>query len=193
MCEIGSKIINRHWNDVTDIVLVTICLLWTDFTLCSDAFTVGFEEVDASWVIAVSLRLFTDYYVLIIILKWCWKFWAKFLVSVLRFQGIVILFEKLSWKFGFPLGLFAYLSGNMLIIEDLCNGRQKFLSNQNEELSTMALQNDGQVIAAASCQNSRKKSESLISIWNLSTCSCDKVSDFFRLAKICYEKILKNH
>ena len=116
------------------------------------------------------------YYLLI---KWCW---AIFLVFVVSFQGIVILFEKRSWKYDFPLGLFAYLSGNMLIIEDLCNGRQKFLSNQNEELSTMALQNDGQVIAVASCQNSRKKFESLISIWNLSTCSCDKVSNWKKFA-----------
>jgi len=69
-------------------------------------------------------------------------------------------------------GFFAYLCGCMIVIEDLYNGKQNILSNQSEELSTLALQYDGQMLAVASTVN---KTFASISIWNVTTYKCDKV------------------
>ncbi|XP_065066075.1 WD repeat-containing protein 90-like [Rhopilema esculentum] len=70
-------------------------------------------------------------------------------------------------------GLFAYSCGCMVIVEDLTSGKQKHLRYHVEDISTMAVQNDGQVIASASAAGpSSKKSQ--ICVWEVSTGLCRK-------------------
>ena len=62
----------------------------------------------------------------------------------------------------------------MVIVEDLTSGKQKHLRYHVEDISTMAIQNDGQVIASASAAGpSSKKSQ--ICVWEVSTGLCRKV------------------
>lgn len=70
-------------------------------------------------------------------------------------------------------GLFVYTTGCILIIEDLNTGKQKHLTGHTEEISTIALQNDCQVLASAS--GSFGISPSQICIWDLQQHHCKKV------------------
>ena len=77
--------------------------------------------------------------------------------------------------FVFYLGLFAYTLGCMVVIEDLNSGKQFHLHNHTEEIATVTLQHDGQVLASGGSLNPSTKF-GRICIWELSTGSCSKVS-----------------
>ncbi|XP_069124737.1 WD repeat-containing protein 90-like isoform X4 [Argopecten irradians] len=70
-------------------------------------------------------------------------------------------------------GLFAYTCGCMVVVEDLNTGEQRHLTGHVEEISTMALQNDCQILASAS--GSFGLSASQICLWNLQEMTCHKV------------------
>ncbi|XP_046861047.1 WD repeat-containing protein 90-like [Xenia sp. Carnegie-2017] len=64
-------------------------------------------------------------------------------------------------------GLFVYTSGCIVIIEDLHDGKQKHLMQHFEEISTIAVQHDVQVLASAS--GSSKTVASCICIWDIAS------------------------
>jgi WD40 repeat protein len=71
------------------------------------------------------------------------------------------------------LGLFAYSSGSIVVIEDLHTGLQRHLIGHVEEISTITAQNDG--LALASASGSSVNTGSQICIWNVKEGSCEKV------------------
>ena len=74
----------------------------------------------------------------------------------------------------FSLGLFVYVCGCIVVIEDLTTGKQKLLRYHMEDISSLTAQNDGQVIASASVAGpSSPKSQ--ICIWEVRTGLCRKV------------------
>uniref|UniRef100_W5M6P3 WD repeat domain 90 n=1 Tax=Lepisosteus oculatus TaxID=7918 RepID=W5M6P3_LEPOC len=62
-------------------------------------------------------------------------------------------------------GLFAYSCGCVVVVEDLHSGSQRHLLGHSEEISTLAVTHDAQVIASAS--GGSDGSRSLICIWNV--------------------------
>ncbi|XP_069036890.1 WD repeat-containing protein 90 [Lepisosteus oculatus] len=62
-------------------------------------------------------------------------------------------------------GLFAYSCGCVVVVEDLHSGSQRHLLGHFEEISTLAVTHDAQVIASAS--GGSDGSRSLICIWNV--------------------------
>ena len=71
------------------------------------------------------------------------------------------------------LGLFVYTSGCIIIIEDLHDGKQRHLLRHVEEISTLALQHDVQILASAS--GSSDMVASRICIWDVQSGACKKV------------------
>lgn len=71
-------------------------------------------------------------------------------------------------------GLFMYTCGCVLIIEDLNSGKQCLLPKHTEEISTLALQNDGQVVATGGSLNVATNYGE-ICVWNVRHGSCQKV------------------
>nr|XP_039271031.1 WD repeat-containing protein 90-like [Styela clava] len=67
-------------------------------------------------------------------------------------------------------GVFAYSSGCIVVLEDLANGTQRHLTGHSEEISTMALQHDSQILACASCENGMVHSE--IGLWDVESGQC---------------------
>lgn len=70
-------------------------------------------------------------------------------------------------------GVFAYSSGCIVVLEDLADGTQRHLTGHSEEISTMALQHDSQVLACASCENGMIPSE--IGLWDVDSGQCRAV------------------
>ena len=75
--------------------------------------------------------------------------------------------------FRFFEGLFAYTSGCIVVIEDLHTGTQRHLMGHTEEISTLALQHDGLILASASGPSDIAASQ--ICLWNLQSGICKKV------------------
>ena len=75
--------------------------------------------------------------------------------------------------FRFFEGLFAYTSGCIVVIEDLHTGTQRHLLGHTEEISTLALQHDGLILASASGPSDIGASQ--ICLWNLQSGICKKV------------------
>ncbi|XP_052262541.1 WD repeat-containing protein 90-like isoform X2 [Dreissena polymorpha] len=80
-------------------------------------------------------------------------------------------------------GLFVYTSGNTIILEDLNTNSQKHLAGHVEEISSVALQNDCQVLASAS--GSFDMSGSQICIWDLPSLVCKKVLTHHEYDIVC--------
>ena len=70
-------------------------------------------------------------------------------------------------------GLFAYTSGCLVVIEDLHSGTQRHLMGHTEEISTLALQHDGLILASSSGPSDTVASQ--IRVWNLKDGVCKKV------------------
>ena len=66
-----------------------------------------------------------------------------------------------------------YTSGCIIIVEDLHDGKQRHLLHHVEEISTLALQHDVQVLASAS--GSSDMIASRVCIWDIQSGSCKKV------------------
>ncbi len=62
-----------------------------------------------------------------------------------------------------------------MVIEDLTTGQQRHLRYHTEDISTLAVHHDGQVIASASAPGPTSN-KSTICIWEVSTNLCRKVS-----------------
>ena len=75
--------------------------------------------------------------------------------------------------FALHQGLFAYTSGCLVVIEDLHSGTQRHLMGHTEEISTLALQHDGLMLASASGPSDTVASQILL--WNLPDGVCQKV------------------
>ncbi|KAJ8318923.1 hypothetical protein KUTeg_004014 [Tegillarca granosa] len=80
-------------------------------------------------------------------------------------------------------GLFIYTSGCVIIMEDLTSGHQTHLMGHVEEISTLALQNDCQMLASAS--GSWGLSSSQICIWDLNDQICKKVLNHHEFDIVC--------
>ncbi|ESP04065.1 hypothetical protein LOTGIDRAFT_230310 [Lottia gigantea] len=81
-------------------------------------------------------------------------------------------------------GLFAYTCGSILIIEDLNTSEQRHLQGHTEEISTIALQNDYQVIASAS-GGYEGVSPSQICIWDIKDGICKKTLSHHEYDIVC--------
>ncbi|RMX43573.1 hypothetical protein pdam_00010827, partial [Pocillopora damicornis] len=79
--------------------------------------------------------------------------------------------KNLVWKY--DTGLFAYTSGCLVVMEDLHSGTQRHLMGHTEEISTLALQHDGLMLASASGPSDTVASQILL--WNLPDGVCQKV------------------
>ncbi|XP_068672849.1 WD repeat-containing protein 90-like isoform X2 [Montipora foliosa] len=79
--------------------------------------------------------------------------------------------KNMVWKF--DTGLFAYTSGCIVVIEDLHSGTQRHLMGHTEEISTLALQHDGLILASASGPSDNGGSQ--ICLWNIQSGICKKV------------------
>ncbi|XP_067044850.1 WD repeat-containing protein 90-like isoform X1 [Acropora muricata] len=79
--------------------------------------------------------------------------------------------KNMVWKY--DTGLFAYTSGCIVVIEDLHTGTQRHLRGHTEEISTLALQHDGLILASASGPSDIGASQ--ICLWNLQSGICKKV------------------
>ncbi|XP_054849422.1 WD repeat-containing protein 90 isoform X2 [Eublepharis macularius] len=71
-------------------------------------------------------------------------------------------------------GLFAYSCGCVVIVEDLHSGSQQHWLGHPEEISTLAVSHDAQVVASASGCGHRD-SRCQIRIWNVKARTCQKV------------------
>ncbi|KAM6424015.1 WD repeat-containing protein 90 isoform 3-T3 [Liasis olivaceus] len=71
-------------------------------------------------------------------------------------------------------GFFAYSCGCVLIVEDLHSGSQQHWLGHPEEISTLALSHDAQVLASASGQGGGDL-RCQICIWNVQSRTCEKV------------------
>ncbi|XP_022092508.1 WD repeat-containing protein 90-like isoform X1 [Acanthaster planci] len=80
-------------------------------------------------------------------------------------------------------GLFAYTSGCIIVIEDLHTGTQKHLMGHVEEISTLTLQHDCQVLASASGANGLAASQ--ICLWDVQGALCKKVLSYHEHDVIC--------
>lgn len=67
-------------------------------------------------------------------------------------------------------GIFAYSSGCTVVLEDLGSGTQKHLTGHSEEISTLAMQHDCQILACAACENGLVNSE--IGLWDVKAGEC---------------------
>ncbi|PFX32008.1 WD repeat-containing protein 90 [Stylophora pistillata] len=85
------------------------------------------------------------------------------------------------WKY--DTGLFAYTSGCLVVIEDLHSGTQKHLMGHAEEISTLALQHDGLMLASASGPSGTVASQILL--WNLPEGVCQKVLTYHEHEIVC--------
>ena len=72
-------------------------------------------------------------------------------------------------------GLYAYSSGCLVVLEDLSNGFQRYLSGHTEEISTLALQHDSAVLASASSPSPSLSTPAQIRIWSVASAKCRKV------------------
>lgn len=50
-----------------------------------------------------------------------------------------------TWAFSLPAGFFAYTCGRLVVVEDLHSGTQQHWLGHPQEISTLALNQDGQV------------------------------------------------
>ncbi|XP_035694518.1 WD repeat-containing protein 90-like [Branchiostoma floridae] len=80
-------------------------------------------------------------------------------------------------------GVFAYTSGCVVILEDLNSGEQKHLTGHVEEVSTLALQNDCQVLVSAS--GSRGLVKSQVCVWDLQKNTCRQVLHYHQHDIVC--------
>ncbi|KAL3876292.1 hypothetical protein ACJMK2_034157, partial [Sinanodonta woodiana] len=80
-------------------------------------------------------------------------------------------------------GVFAYTSGSIVILEDLNTSEQKHLAGHVEEISTIAIQNDCQVLASAS--GSFGMTGSQICIWDIHQLVCRKVLNHHEYDVVC--------
>ncbi|XP_048188254.1 WD repeat-containing protein 90 isoform X2 [Perognathus longimembris pacificus] len=71
-------------------------------------------------------------------------------------------------------GFFAYTCGRLVVVEDLHSGAQQHWLGHPEEISTLALSHDAQVLASASCCGSGA-SCCQIRIWDIPRGSCQKL------------------
>ncbi|XP_025111591.1 WD repeat-containing protein 90-like isoform X3 [Pomacea canaliculata] len=71
-------------------------------------------------------------------------------------------------------GLFAYTSGSIVVVEDLNTGQQTHLQGHQEEVSTLAVQNDCRVIASAS-GSFGQFSSCQVCVWDVADAVCKKV------------------
>lgn len=71
------------------------------------------------------------------------------------------------------MGFFAYTAGCIVVVEDLNAGTQQHLMGHAEEISTLALQHDCQVLASASGPFGLSTSQ--ICLWDLEKMTCKKV------------------
>lgn len=89
--------------------------------------------------------------------------------------------KNLVWKY--DTGLFAYTSGCLVVIEDLHSGTQRHLMGHTEEISTLALQHDGLMLASASGPSDTVASQILL--WNLPDGVCQKVLTHHEHEVVC--------
>uniref|UniRef100_A0A8C6RRY9 WD repeat-containing protein 90 n=1 Tax=Nannospalax galili TaxID=1026970 RepID=A0A8C6RRY9_NANGA len=68
-------------------------------------------------------------------------------------------------------GFFAYTCGRLVVVEDLHSGTQQHWLGHPEEISTLALSQDGQVLASASCRGNTA-THCQICIWDVPTGFC---------------------
>ncbi|XP_048238655.1 WD repeat-containing protein 90-like isoform X1 [Haliotis rufescens] len=80
-------------------------------------------------------------------------------------------------------GLFFYSSGCVVVMEDLNNGEQKHLMGHVEEISTIALQNDCQMLVSAS--GSCGLSNSQLCFWDVQQQVCRKVINHHEQDVVC--------
>ncbi|XP_072042911.1 WD repeat-containing protein 90-like [Amphiura filiformis] len=80
-------------------------------------------------------------------------------------------------------GLFAYTSGCIIVLEDLQTGTQRHLMGHIEEISTLALQHDAQVLASAS--GSHGLTSSQICLWDIQGGMCKKVLSYHEHDVVC--------
>ncbi|XP_019348592.1 WD repeat-containing protein 90 isoform X3 [Alligator mississippiensis] len=71
-------------------------------------------------------------------------------------------------------GLFAYTCGSVIVVEDLHSGSQQHWLGHPEEISTLAVSHDAQVLASGSGQGNGD-SRCQIRIWNVQEGTCQKV------------------
>uniref|UniRef100_A0A7M4DUR7 WD repeat-containing protein 90 n=1 Tax=Crocodylus porosus TaxID=8502 RepID=A0A7M4DUR7_CROPO len=71
-------------------------------------------------------------------------------------------------------GLFAYTCGSVIVVEDLHSGSQQHWLGHPEEISTLAVSHDAQVLASGSGQGNGG-SRCQIRIWNIQEGTCQKV------------------
>ncbi|XP_019363134.1 PREDICTED: WD repeat-containing protein 90 isoform X1 [Gavialis gangeticus] len=71
-------------------------------------------------------------------------------------------------------GLFAYTCGSVIVVEDLHSGSQQHWLGHPEEISTLAVSHDAQVLASGSGQGNGG-SRCQIRIWNVQEGTCQKV------------------
>lgn len=69
-------------------------------------------------------------------------------------------------------GTFAYSSGSIVVKENLSTGERNYLIGHREEVSTIALSNDGQHLASACGGHGNHKGE--IKIWKVKSHNCKK-------------------
>jgi len=89
--------------------------------------------------------------------------------------------KNMVWKY--DSGLFAYTSGCLVVIEDLHSGTQRHLMGHTEEISTLALQHDGLVLASASGPADAGASQ--ICLWNIQDGICKKVLSYHEYEVVC--------
>ncbi|KAK7112108.1 WD repeat-containing protein 90-like isoform X2 [Littorina saxatilis] len=81
-------------------------------------------------------------------------------------------------------GLFVYSSGCIVVVEDLSTGKQTHLQGHAEEVSTLAVRNDHQMLASASgCFED--SSQCQVCVWDLSTHTCTKVLTHHKHQVVC--------
>ncbi|KAL8597433.1 hypothetical protein ACOMHN_050931 [Nucella lapillus] len=81
-------------------------------------------------------------------------------------------------------GLFAYSSGCIVVIEDLGTGQQTHLQGHSEEISTLAVQNDHQVLASAS-GSFGESSPCQVCVWDLASHTCRKTFTYHHHQVVC--------
>ncbi|XP_065826313.1 WD repeat-containing protein 90-like isoform X2 [Oscarella lobularis] len=91
--------------------------------------------------------------------------------------------NNMIWHY--QTGLFAYSCGSLVVVENLATSQQKQLIGHVEEISTMAVQHDGQVLASAS--GASRRSPSQINIWDVATLTCKKVLSYHKAQIVSLE------
>ncbi|XP_013393033.1 WD repeat-containing protein 90-like [Lingula anatina] len=101
------------------------------------------------------------------------------LMSVLGYNGNGR--DNMIWQ---PdTGFFAYTCGCIIVVEDLSQSTQRHLIGHTEEISTLALQNDCQVLASAS--GGAGLTQSQICLWDLQQMVCHKVLSHHEQEVVC--------